>query len=88
MNATIYYDSHYQMHGTAIKRQWQGSNLRIHRIIDFKSIALDHSATLSDRKAVYSFKLNRFYYFGNIYLNLKVLLISFKSLYIKNSLKL
>ena len=55
MNASIYYYSHYQMHGTAIKRQWQGSNLRIHRIIDFKSIALDHSATLSDRKADYSF---------------------------------
>ena len=29
------------------KRQWQDLNLRIQRIIDFKSIALDHSATLS-----------------------------------------
>ena len=29
------------------KRQWQDLNLRIRRIIDFKSIALDHSATLS-----------------------------------------
>ena len=31
------------------KRQWQDLNLRIQRIIDFKSIALDHSATLSTR---------------------------------------
>ena len=37
------------------KRQWQDLNLRIQRIIDFKSIALDHSATLSS--LFYSFSL-------------------------------
>ena len=35
------------------KRQWQDLNLRIRRIIDFKSIALDHSATLSSHLGVH-----------------------------------
>ena len=35
------------------KRQWQDLNLRIQRIIDFKSIALDHSATLSYTTLLY-----------------------------------
>ena len=42
------------------KRQWQDLNLRIQRIIDFKSIALDHSATLSScsfRSLLYLFLL-------------------------------
>ena len=36
------------------KRQWQDLNLRIQRIIDFKSIALDHSATLSSPLCTHS----------------------------------
>ena len=37
--------------GRKRKRQWQDLNLRIRRIIDFKSIALDHSATLSSHRS-------------------------------------
>ena len=37
--------------GRKRKRQWQDLNLRIQRIIDFKSIALDHSATLSSHRS-------------------------------------
>ena len=36
------------------KRQWQDLNLRIQRIIDFKSIALDHSATLSSLYSLFN----------------------------------
>ena len=39
--------------GRKRKRQWQDLNLRIRRIIDFKSIALDHSATLSSHLGVH-----------------------------------
>ena len=47
---SIYFSRNKQIicHFFSKKRQWQDLNLRIQRIIDFKSIALDHSATLSD----------------------------------------
>ena len=44
------------------KRQWQDLNLRIQRIIDFKSIALDHSATLSSLYKLFLFYSFRFFY--------------------------